>query len=207
MNNTAAIILAGGLARRMGGGDKGLETLGSAPILEHVINRIAPQVDMLALNANGDPARFAAFNLPVLADSIEGFVGPLAGILAGMDWAASQGLDHVISVAADTPFFPTDLVTELTKSAKRNNVPIAIAATPDTKRGLIRQPVFGLWSVDLRENLRAALNAGTRKIIVWAEEQGVTLTPFQTDSATLQDPFFNINTPEDLAKARLLLEQ
>lgn len=206
MTKIAGIILAGGQARRMGGGDKSLEPLGQTTVLKRVISRISPQVDTLALNANGDPARFADYALPVLADSIQGFVGPLAGILAGMDWAHELGYSQIVSVAADTPFFPLNLVQELSATQTKTNTPIAIAATPDPERGLIRQPVFGLWSVDLRDPLRDALNDGIRKIIVWAEDHGVVLAPFPTPhtigGSTKIEPFFNINTKEDLATAR-----
>ncbi|MGB0439227.1 MAG: molybdenum cofactor guanylyltransferase, partial [Paracoccaceae bacterium] len=123
------VVLAGGLARRMGGGDKALRTIAGRPLMSRVIERLSPQVDRIALNANGDPARFATLGLPVIADSITDYPGPLAGVLAGMDWAAGAGATHIVTVAADTPFFPTDLCKRLTDSISEQ-APIALAATP-----------------------------------------------------------------------------
>ena len=192
------VILAGGRAQRMGGGDKGRLALGGQPILARVIDRLAPQVGAMALNANGDPARFADLGLPVLPDSVGGFVGPLAGILAGMDWAAGQGARAVVTVAADTPFLPRDLVARL---ARAGQGPV-IAATPDPARGILRHPTFGLWPVALRDDLRAALAGGTRKVTQWADAQGARAAVFPVTGV---DPFFNINTPQDLARAEILL--
>lgn len=186
----AAVILAGGQATRMGGGDKPLRPLRGRPILAHVVARIAPQVETLAISANGDPARFAAYGLPVLPDSVPGFPGPLAGVLAGMDWAAAQGLDRLLSVPGDTPFLPADLVVKLARH------PFAMAASKGRKH-----PVVALWPVALREKLRAALAAGERRVGRFAAEYGARAVAFEAP----QDPFFNINTPEDLeaAQARL----
>ncbi len=191
------VILAGGLARRMGGGDKALLDVGGQPMLAHVIRRLAPQVAGVVLNANGDAARFAGFGLPVLPDSVAGFPGPLAGVLAGMDWAARQGASHVVTAAADTPFLPGDLVARLGAAADAVHEPIALAATAS---GL--HPTFGLWPVSLRADLRLALEAGTRKVAAWALGEGAARATFP-DSP--HDPFFNINTPQDLAEARLRL--
>lgn len=199
----AGIILAGGLATRMGGGDKGRLPLGDGTLLSHVTARLAPQVDSMALNANGDPARFADTGLPVLPDSIDGYAGPLAGVLAGLDWAADQGATHVVSAAADTPFFPRDLVDRLLIAAKRDGSDIALAATLDPQRGAMRQPTFGLWPVALRDDLRAALNDGLRKVVLWTDKHGAATASFLP---TPHDPFFNVNTPEDLALAQSLLE-
>ncbi len=207
MPKTVGIILAGGLARRMGGGDKSLSSLGSQTILDHVIRRISPQVDMLALNANGDPERLKTYGLPVLADSIQGYVGPLAGVLAGMDWAAENGAELVISVAADTPFFPLDLVKTLQHTRQNSQMPITIAASRGENGKLFRQPVFGAWPVSLRDDLRRALQDGMRKIIVWAEQHGVDLVEFPVDQGAKTDPFFNINTPGDLQEAQQLLRK
>ncbi|MEM6596161.1 MAG: molybdenum cofactor guanylyltransferase MobA, partial [Pseudomonadota bacterium] len=154
MQQPAGVILAGGQSRRMGGGDKGLLDLGGRKLITHVIDRLEPQVAEIALNANGDAARFD-LGLPVIPDSIDGFAGPLAGVLAGLDWAAAQGHTHIVTAAADTPFFPCDLVPRLMLAAE--NGPIALAATPDPQRGLARHPTFGLWPVSLRDDLRAAL--------------------------------------------------
>ncbi len=198
------VILAGGQATRMGGGDKGLLDLGGRTLLHQVIERLAPQVAGLALNANGDPARFAAFGLPVIADSVAGFPGPLAGVLAGLDWAAAQGAGAIVTAAADTPFFPRDLATGLQDAAARAGVPIALAATPDPARGRVRHPTFGLWPVALREDLRAALAGGLRKVVLWTNRHGCADALFGTEPV---DPFFNVNTPEDLAHARALMAE
>lgn len=203
MTRPAGVILAGGLATRMGGGDKGMLPLGDGTLLTHVVNRLAPQVGDMALNANGDPTRFADTGLPVLPDSVEGFAGPLAGVLAGLDWAAEQGATHVVSAAADTPFFPRDLVDRLFIAAQRDGAPIALAATLDPDRGALRQPTFGLWPVALRDDLRAALNEGVRKVVQWTDRHGAAVAAF---APTPFDPFFNVNTPDDLAHAQTLLE-
>ncbi len=197
-NGILGVILAGGLARRMGGGDKGLVALGGRPILEHVIDRLRPQVDGLALNANGEPARFAAFGLPVLPDSVGGHPGPLAGVLAGMDWAAGRGAAAIVTAAADTPFFPRDLVERLVAAAEAEGVPLAMAATPGAE-GQDRHPTFGLWKVALREDLRAALAAGLRKVVAWTGPHGCARAVFPEAEA-----FFNVNTPEDLARAQAM---
>jgi molybdopterin-guanine dinucleotide biosynthesis protein A len=186
-----AVILAGGQANRMGGGDKGRLMLGDQSLIQRVIERITPQVDAVVLNANGDLNRFDDLDLPVVADSIEGFPGPLAGVLAGMDWAAEQGHEWLISVAADTPFFPRDLAARLAE----HDTPVVLAATPDPERGRLPQPTFGRWRVALRDDLRAALNEGVRKIRQWTQAQGETLVVFD------EGDFFNINTPDDLAWA------
>ena len=194
------VILAGGQATRMGGGDKGLLTLGGQTLLARVIDRLEPQVGSVALNANGDAARFADFDLPVLPDSIDGFVGPLAGVLAGLDWAASQGADTIVTAAADTPFFPCDLVPQLLLRAEGMAHPLVLAATPDPKRGTARHPTFGLWPVALRDDLRAALTGGLRKVVLWTDQHDGREALFPDE-----DAFFNVNTPEDLARAETML--
>jgi molybdopterin-guanine dinucleotide biosynthesis protein A len=200
------VILAGGLATRMGGGDKGLMDLGGEPILGHVIARLSAQAAPLALNANGDPARFADWGLPVLPDSIEGYVGPLAGVLAGLDWAAGLGAEAIVTVAADTPFFPADLVARLEAAQAETGHPIALAATPDASRksGLGRHPTCGLWPVALRDDLRAALQDGLRKVVLWTDRHGCATARF---AGGADDPFFNVNTPADLDEARARLER
>lgn len=195
MKAPLGVILAGGKATRMGGGDKGLLPLGAGTILSHVIDRLEPQVAGLALNANGDPARFADLGLPVIPDSIEGFAGPLSGVLSGLDWAATQGASHIVTAAADTPFFPCDLVPRLLLAAENGGCDIALAATPGG-----RHPTFGLWPVALRDDLRAALHDGLRKVVLWTDKHGGTVAEFPDDAA-----FFNVNTPDDLAKAEAML--
>lgn len=192
----AGVVLAGGLARRMGGGDKTMRELVGRPLLAHVIDRLAPQVDELILNANGDPARFERFGLPVAPDTVEGFAGPLAGVLAGMRWAAARGHADIVSAAGDTPFFPADLVARL--QAARGNQPICMAATDDPERGLSEHPTFALWPVRLADDLEKALTEGQmRKVIVWTSRHGCARAVF--DGAEF--PFFNVNTPDDLAEA------
>ncbi|MEO0402432.1 MAG: molybdenum cofactor guanylyltransferase MobA [Pseudomonadota bacterium] len=200
MTPPLGLILAGGRATRMGGGDKGLLRLGGQTLLDRVVDRISPQVAGLALNANGDPARFAALNMPVLPDGIAGFLGPLAGILAGLDWAADQGAETVVTVAADTPFFPCDLVPRLQLAGEGMAHPLVLAATPDPKRGHARHPTFGLWPVALRHDLRTGLSAGVRKVVAWSDGHAGRIAPFPDERA-----FFNINTPEDLETARAML--
>jgi molybdenum cofactor guanylyltransferase len=158
------VILAGGRARRMGGGDKGLRVVGGSRLLDHVIVRLRPQVGGMAINANGDPARLVEFGLPVLADSLPDHPGPLAGVLAGLDWAASLGADAIVTAAADTPFFPRDLAARLQAGAGPSG--LCLAASPDETGRVQRHPTFGLWPVALRDDLRAALTGGLRKIVI-----------------------------------------
>ena len=178
----------------MGGGDKPLLRLAERSLLEHVIARIRPQVAAMVLNANGDPARFGATGLPVVADPLPDFPGPLAGILAGLRYAATYhpGIAHVVSIPTDTPFLPGDLVARLQASA-----PLAVACS-----GGRTHPVIGLWPVALADDLDAALRAGDRKIDRWTARHGVVEVPFASDPV---DPFFNVNTPEDLAEAERLI--
>ncbi|MGR3792404.1 molybdenum cofactor guanylyltransferase MobA [Vannielia sp. SX4] len=193
----AGVILAGGQARRMGGGDKGLLDLGGVSLLARVTRRFAPQVEAMCLNANGDAARFDAFGLDVVADPVEGFAGPLAGVLAGMRWAEAQGADHVVSVAADTPFFPSDLVERLQTGAAGTSPVLAAVREAGRVR---RQPTFGLWPVALADDLEAALGDGVRKVVQWTERHDGREVVFGSS-----DAFFNVNTPEDLARAELML--
>jgi molybdopterin-guanine dinucleotide biosynthesis protein A len=196
---TLGVVLAGGLARRMGGGDKPLRELGGRPLLAHVVARLHPQVSALLLNANGDPARFAAFGLPVVADGVPDYPGPLAGVLAALDWAAEHrpGLEWVVSVPGDSPFIPADLVARLHVARRAAAVPMACA-----KSGGWTHPPIGLWPVALREELRAALLADERKIDRWTARFGCAAAEWP--DAPL-DPFFNANTPEELAEAEALL--
>lgn len=203
MKAPLGVILAGGAATRMGGGDKGLLQLGGLRILDRVIARLAPQVEGIALNANGDPARFDGLGLPVIGDSFPGLAGPLAGVLAGLDWASEQGASHIVTAAADTPFFPCDLVPRLIMAAQEEGAPIALAATPDAKRGTARHPTFGLWPVALKDDLRMALEGGLRKVVLWTDKHGAASAIFEASEEA--DPFFNVNTPEDLAQAEAML--
>jgi len=196
----AGVLLAGGLSRRMGGGDKSLRELGGQTILSRVIARARPQVEALCLNANGDPSRFHSFGLPVVADSVEGFAGPLAGILAGMDWAAKHdpSFTHVASFATDAPFFPADLVEELVRKTEREQADMACAAS-----GGREHPVFGLWPLRLREELRAAMvGEGIRKVDAWTSRYRHAVVTWPDRPI---DPFFNANAPEDLAHAERLI--
>ncbi len=193
--SVAGVVLAGGLSRRMGGGDKALKLLAGKTILERVIARALPQVTALVLNANGDAARFARYGLPVVADSVGGFSGPLAGVLAGLDWAAQAvpGASHVASFATDAPFFPPDLVKRMEAAVADGKHDLACAAS-----GGREHPVFGLWPVALREDLRQALVSGLRKVDLWTSGFRLARVEF---AASPYDPFFNVNAPEDLAEA------
>lgn len=197
MTDLLGVILAGGKASRMGGGDKSLLPLAGRRVIDHVLERLKFQVSDLALNANGDPTRFTEFGLPVLADSVSEFPGPLAGVLAGLDWAAEQGVDYILTVAADTPFFPMNLRNSLEKARVLQGMPIALAATQGFNK-LYRHPTFGLWPISLRDDLRQALATGMRKVVLWTDQHGAAEALFPSDG---YDPFFNINTPEDLVKA------
>lgn len=196
----AGVILAGGLSRRMGGGDKGLRLLGGRPLLAHVVARARPQVAALAINANGDPARFAAFGLPVIADNVPGFAGPLAGILAGLDWAAeaAPGCRWVASFAGDAPFLPADLVARMLHAMAAEGAALATAAS-----GGQSHPVFGLWPVALRGALRSALvDEDVRKVDVWTARYNLVTVNYAAEPF---DPFFNANRPDDLAEAERIL--
>ena len=190
------VLLAGGLARRMGGGDKPMRQIAGRTILDRVIARLAPQCDGLILNANGDPARFATFGLPVIADGVADFPGPLAGILAALDWAAANRPDVslVLSAAADCPFLPRDLVSRLHQALIAEEAELAVAASDGQSH-----PVIGLWSVALREELRHALVVeDVRKIDRWTARYPLATVTWSTKPL---DPFFNANTAEDIAKA------
>lgn len=194
------LLLAGGLARRMGGGDKCLRLLAGRTILARIVERLAPQTRRLLLNANGDPGRFADFGLPIAADGVAGFAGPLAGILTGLDWAAAHAPDCplVLSAPTDAPFLPRDLAQRLHAARQSEKADIALASS-----GGQQHPVVGLWPVALRENLRAALvDEDIRKVDVWTARHRVTVVDFAIGRI---DPFFNANRPEDLAEAEALL--
>lgn len=193
---TLGLILAGGLARRMGGGDKALIEIAGRTILDRAIATMAPQCDGIILNANGDPSRFARFGLPIVPDDVPDFAGPLAGILAGLDWAAAHRPDvpWIASVPGDCPFLPADLVPKLHAARDASGTPLACA-----KSGDWRHPVAGLWPVALRADLRHALvNEGLHKIEVWTARHGIAIAEWPDRPI---DPFFNVNTPEDRARA------
>ncbi len=190
------VILAGGLARRMGGQDKAFLSLDGQPLLNRALARLAPQADTLAINSNGDPALFAGYDAPLVPDLDDSRAGPLAGVLAGLGFAESIGASHVVTVAVDTPFFPFDLVTQLRAVAEAEATPLACAAT-----GERTHPVFGLWPVSLYTDLADALASGERKVDRWTARHGCAIARWTADPF---DPFFNVNTPEELTKAESL---
>jgi len=193
------VILAGGLARRMGGGHKGLLEVGGQSLLAHVMDRIAPQVDGLMLNLNTDPADFQAFGLPIVRDVVEGHAGPLAGMLTGMAWARAHYPDArwILSVAADTPFVPHTLVQRLMAVARQERTPLALA-----RSGGRLHPVFALCSLELLEDLqKAVVTEGVRKVMDWTDRHPVAYADFPVSPF---DPFFNINTEADLRAAEEL---
>ncbi|MFC5356765.1 molybdenum cofactor guanylyltransferase MobA [Azospirillum himalayense] len=196
----AGVLLAGGLSRRMGGGDKSLRTLGGRSILERIVATVRPQVGPLVLNANGDPERFAAFGLPVAADVVEGFAGPLAGVLTGMEWARTNAPDcrWLASFATDAPFIPGDLVARLMAAVEREGADLACARSEGQEH-----PVFGLWRVDLADDLRRAMvEEDMRKVDAWTARYRLAIADFAADPV---DPFFNTNRPDDLAEAERLM--
>jgi molybdenum cofactor guanylyltransferase len=199
---TLGLVLAGGLARRMGGGDKARISIGGATILQRVLARLVPQCSRVIINANGDPARFADTGLPVIADSVPDFAGPLAGILAGLDWAAANAptIEWLVSVPGDCPFLPKDLIDRLHEARIAAGAPLACA-----RSGEWRHPVVGLWPVALRDDLRRALvGEGLHKIELWTARHGTAVAEWP---AAPVDPFFNVNTPEDAAQAEAVAAQ
>jgi molybdopterin-guanine dinucleotide biosynthesis protein A len=200
--HTLGLILAGGLARRMGGGDKARIKIGNKTILQRVLGCLTPQCVRVIINANGDPARFADTGLPVVADSVPDFAGPLAGILAGLDWAAANvpQCDWIASAPGDCPFLPDNLVERLHEARSAAGTPLACA-----RSGQWRHPVVALWPVALREDLRRALiDQGLHKIEIWTARHGVAIADWPDKPI---DPFFNVNTPEDAARAEELAAQ
>lgn len=197
------VLLAGGLGRRMGGGDKPLRSLGGRPILNLVVERARPQVDALVLNANGDADRFSVYGLPVAADVIDGYAGPLAGILTGMEWSRNQVPDAkwMVSFATDAPFFPRDMAVRLIGETERTGAEMACARSNDRTH-----PVFALWPTRLAGELRRAMMAeDMRKIDRWTERYSTVHVDFDPAEAGI-DPFFNINRPDDLAEAENWLQ-
>jgi len=200
MTAVAGVLLAGGQARRMGGGDKCLRELGGKTLLARTIERVKPQVKTLVLNANGDPARFADYGLPVIPDVVDGFAGPLAGILTGLEWvrANAPNCPWVLSTPTDAPFLPDDLVETMKDAVVELFADMACAMSNGRSH-----PVVGLWPVRLAGELRRALvEEDIRKIDVWTERFRVAEVEFPADPV---DPFFNANRPEDLAEAEHLL--
>lgn len=198
--NVLGLILAGGQARRMGGVQKGLVRLGEKTLLDRVTERLRPQVDALALNVNVDDPAFSATRLPILKDQITGFAGPLAGIHTGLDYARSYGFDLVLTVAVDTPFFPTDLATKLSAPQTK----IALAGSEDESGTLWAQPTFGLWEARLADHLMRDVAAGTHKIVAYTDQFRAPIVPFEANGI---DPFFNVNSLKDLAQAETLLAE
>ena len=199
---TLGLILAGGLARRMGGGDKARINIGGTSILERVLATLKPQCSRVIINANGDPARFADTGLPVIADSVPDFAGPLAGILAGLDWAAANAPDcaWLASAPGDCPFLPKDLVARLHEARLAAGVPLACA-----RSGEWRHPVVGLWPVALRDDLRRALiDEDLHKIEIWTARHGVAVANWPAEPF---DPFFNVNTPDDAERAEAIAKR
>lgn len=204
--NVIGVLLAGGQSRRMGGGDKGLLPFGGGTLMGHVIGRLEPQVDAIIINANGDHRRFSRYNLPVVADPCEGFAGPLAGVLAGMIWAQAMR-PHALwlaTAACDTPFFPEDYVIRLLEATGGRYPAIALSAS-----GGQVHPVFGLWPVALAADLSEALGSGTRKVLDWTSRHPTVTFEFKAIEADGHqiDPFFNANTPEELAQAEAIWDQ
>lgn len=196
---TIGVVLAGGLARRMGGGDKPLRQIGGGTILAQVVARLAPQCDELLLNANGDPARFSEFGLTVIADTVENHPGPLAGVLAALDWTAANRPEAawVVSVAGDCPFLPMDLVRRFHRARICEDAQLCVARSGDRSH-----PVIGLWSVALRGELRYALvDQNIRKIDRWTANYRLAYVDWDAEPV---DPFFNVNAPEDVAEAERL---
>lgn len=201
MTEVIGCILAGGLARRMGGGDKGLIRLGGRLVLDHVLDRLKPQVSQVMLNANGDPTRFAHYGLPVVPDSVEGFAGPLAGVLAGLEWARDNTqAEWVATAATDTPFFPVDFVTRMLAAIEAAGADMACAASDGR-----HHPVFGLWPVRLAADLRHALvEEDIRKVDLWTARHKLVAVEFATQP---HDPFFNVNRPEDVVEAERIAQE
>ncbi len=200
MSNVIGVLLAGGLARRMGGGDKGLAMLGGRPLMDRIIERTRPQVSELIINANGKPERFATYGLPVVADVIGDFAGPLAGVLTGLEWAAENapGIEWVASFATDAPFVPLDLVERMQAAVDAKGADMGCAKSAGRTH-----PVFGLWPVRLADELRMAMeNEDMRKIDLWTARYHLLEVDFSTDPF---DPFFNINAPDHLAEAEKIL--
>ena len=201
---TLGLVLAGGLARRMGGGDKARIEIGGVTILDRVLATLSAQTTGIIINANGDPKRFKDTGCTVVPDNVEGHPGPLAGILAGLDWLAAQknGIEWIISVPGDCPFLPDDLVERLHEARRKMGAGVPLACA---RSGEWRHPVVGLWPLALRADLRKALvDEDLRKIEVWTARHGIAVADWPTEPI---DPFFNVNTKEDAAEAERIALQ
>lgn len=200
----AGVILAGGQSSRMGGPDKCLLELGGKTLVQRAADRLADQVPAVSINTNSQSEAYQHLGHPVISDSFKGFWGPLAGILSGMDWASKHGANHIVTAAADTPFFPENLVNNFRKALQTQTGKIAIAQTNGEDGRFFYHPTFGLWPVELRDDLHMALQNGVRKIMHWVEPYGVAHTRFPVVPF---DPFFNINRPEDFEHAQYYLTE
>ncbi|WP_460275623.1 molybdenum cofactor guanylyltransferase MobA [Celeribacter sp. ULVN23_4] len=200
MSSYPGVILAGGAGTRLGNADKGLVELGGERLIKRVIDRLAPQCATLAVSANGDPKRYAEFGFPIIPDGSAQLQGPLAGVLAGLDWAATKGFDAIVTVATDTPFFPSDLVARLSQVSQPEGFGIAVTEEDGKTRW---HPTFGLWPVSLRNDLRVALARHQRRMVQFSESKGAV--PVLFESPASEEMFFNINTKEDLARAEEML--
>jgi molybdopterin-guanine dinucleotide biosynthesis protein A len=199
---TFGLVLAGGLARRMGGGDKARIEIGGVTILDRVLATLSGQVQGMVINANGDPKRFADTGLDVVPDSVPDFAGPLAGILAGLDYLAAQdnGIEWMLSVPGDCPFLPDDMVERLHEARRKMGAGVPLACA---RSGEWRHPVVGLWPLALREDLRKALTVESlHKIEIWTARYGIAIADWPDQPI---DPFFNVNTPEDAARAEKIV--
>lgn len=199
------VVLAGGQSRRMGGGDKGLVNIGDKTMLGCVVERLRPQVGPMVINANGNPRRFQALRLPVVADTIGGFPGPLAGILAGMRWSLLHApeIRWIVTATSDVPFLPADLVARLFAAVPDRPTAIALAQS----QGALH-PAIGLWPVVLADDLERNLAAGTRKMLHWTSQHDAVAAPFEPIKmgSHVIDPFFNVNTPADVEIVRSIWE-
>ena len=200
------VILAGGRSRRMGGGDKGLLELGGRPMLDHVVERLGAQVDRLIINSNTNPERFARWRLSVVPDTLAGFLGPLAGVLAGMRWsrAHAPAARCIVTAAGDAPLLPHDLVAQLSGAADRHPGAVALAQSFGELH-----PVIGIWPVALADDLEAQLLSGVRKVLDWTDRHGtlaVAFAPLRLNGLEV-DPFFNANTPQELERPRALIAE
>ena len=198
VNDVASVILAGGRSSRMRGKNKTLMTLGGKRLIDHAIQKVGRWGKYIALNVNSDLEVFEGYNLPLITDTVGGFLGPLAGILSAMEWAEKIGCSRVLTVAADTPFFPDTLGPEL--DTHSSDYEIVMAATENEFGKLERHPTFCIWTVNLKDNLRQSLLRGSRKIVSWSDQFKIKNVKFS--SVNLVDPFFNINTKEDLIEAK-----